>query len=177
MTEIKVTLFDGSVCYVRIPVPNDIFQSEAANDEEVNFIANWLRMNMKNVKGWSIQSDSLPVEDDKPWEYDYQKLDNYVWYWASDKGDTPQFVSDFFKEIRTPLKSSKRIGFPRPVIAENAEPITLEEARRCRKLCSDFYKRLICTRDNPYACLQMRVVKDLEYLFSEDEERLLSQLL
>lgn len=177
MIEVRVTLLDKSVCYVRIDIPNEIFSSEETTKEEICFISNWLRMNMKNVKEWSIQSDSLPVEDDKPWEYDYQKLDNYVWYWASNKGDTPQFVSDFFKEIRTPLKSSKRIGFPRPVGAENVEPITLEEARRCRKLCSNFYKRLICTRDNPYACLQMRVVKDLEYLFSEDEERLLSQLL
>lgn len=54
MIEVRVTLLDGSVCYVRIDIPNEIFSSEETTEEEICFISNWLRMNMKNVKEWSL---------------------------------------------------------------------------------------------------------------------------
>ena len=52
MNEVRVVLTSGEVCYVRIEIPQDLFTPEGSGAER-EYIENWLRKNMNNVKEWS----------------------------------------------------------------------------------------------------------------------------
>lgn len=52
MNEILVTLENGEKCRVRIEIPQEIFTQDSS-DAEHEYIENWLRTNMQNVREWS----------------------------------------------------------------------------------------------------------------------------
>ena len=52
MNEILVTLENGEKCRVRIEIPQEIF-TQNSSDAEHEYIENWLRTNMQNVREWS----------------------------------------------------------------------------------------------------------------------------
>lgn len=52
MNEILVTLVNGEKCRVRIEIPQEIF-TQNSSDAEHEYIENWLRTNMQNVREWS----------------------------------------------------------------------------------------------------------------------------
>lgn len=52
MNEILVTFENGEKCRVRIDIPQEIFTPNSS-DAEHEYIENWLKTNMRNVREWS----------------------------------------------------------------------------------------------------------------------------